>query len=85
MTILEPNNVSAGMHEVQVTIDAAMGYAEVVEIYKESENGPGFVQITSVQLIKPNNIRDKDNISQSSLTQYELRERAINNIKYREL
>lgn len=54
MEILETDDHTAALHEVQITIDISELYAEIVEVYKASENGPGFVLVTSVKAIEPN-------------------------------
>jgi hypothetical protein len=49
MKILDTDNHAVELHEVYITIDISELYIEIVEVYKESENGPGFVLITSVK------------------------------------
>ena len=61
MRIIEPNDVKTSLREIQVTIDVSDGYFEMVEIYRENENGPGFVQVTSIKTIEPNVGFDGDN------------------------
>ena len=48
MKILDTDNSAVELHEIYITIDATELYAEIIEVYKESQNGPGFVVITSV-------------------------------------
>ena len=48
MKILDTDNRTVELHEIYITIDATELYAEIIEVYKESQNGPGFVVITSV-------------------------------------
>jgi hypothetical protein len=48
MKILDTDNHAVELHEIYITIDATELYAEIIEVYKESQNGPGFVVITSV-------------------------------------
>ena len=52
MRILESNDITTEFHEIYITIDVPDRYAEMVEIYREGENGPGFVQVTSVKMIE---------------------------------
>jgi hypothetical protein len=54
MKSLETDHHAAGFHEVRITIDMSERYAEIVEVYKVSENGPGLVIVTSVKAIEPN-------------------------------
>jgi hypothetical protein len=54
MKRLETDDYAAAFHEVRITIDISKLYAEIVEVYKESENDPGFVIVTSVKAIEPN-------------------------------
>jgi hypothetical protein len=61
MRIMEPNDVKTSLREIQVTIDVSDGYFEMVEIYRENENGPGFVQVTSIKMIEPKFGPDRDN------------------------
>ena len=60
MRIFESNDITAELHEVYITINVPESYAEMVEIYKEGENGPGFVQVTSVKMIESNVGFDQD-------------------------
>jgi hypothetical protein len=53
MKFSEIDNLALEFHEVQITIDNSENYAEIVEVYRESENGPGFVIVTSVKAIEP--------------------------------
>jgi hypothetical protein len=53
MKILETDDHTAALHEVQITIDISELYAEIVEVYKASKNDPGFVLVTSVKAIEP--------------------------------
>jgi hypothetical protein len=53
MKSLKPDDVDTGLHEIQITIDVNERYFEMIEIYRESENGPGFVQVTSFKTIEP--------------------------------
>jgi hypothetical protein len=48
MKILDTDNHAVGLHEIYITIDVSELYAEIIEVYKESRNGHGFVVITSV-------------------------------------
>ena len=61
MRFLKPNSAETDLREIQVTINAAERYVEMVEIYRESENSPGFVQVTSIKTIEPNVGFDGDN------------------------
>jgi hypothetical protein len=54
MKSLETDDHAAAIHEVQITIDNSELYAEIVEVYKASENGPGFVLVTSIKASGPN-------------------------------
>ncbi len=54
MKRLETDDYAAAFHEVRITIDISKLYVEIVEVYKESENNPGFVIVTSVKAIEPN-------------------------------
>lgn len=60
MKILETNNNTEALHEVQITIDISGLSAEIVEVYKASENGPGFVIVTSVKAIEPKSSSQQD-------------------------
>jgi hypothetical protein len=60
MKILETDDHTAALHEVQITIDISELYAEIVEVYKASENGPGFVLVTSVKAIEPRSSSQQD-------------------------
>lgn len=53
MRILESNELTTEFHEIQITIDAPNHYAEMIEIHRESINGPGFVKVTSVKMFGP--------------------------------
>jgi len=48
MKILDTDNHAVELHEIYITIDVSELYAEIIEVYKESQNGPGFVLITSI-------------------------------------
>lgn len=61
MRFLKPNNAETDLQEIQVTIDVAERCVEMVEIYRDNENGPGFVQVTSIKTIEPNVGFDRDN------------------------
>lgn len=61
MRILEDNETDMGLHEIQILVDASQRFAELVEVYRESSDGPGFIQVTSVKLIGQNAGIDKDN------------------------
>jgi len=60
MKILETDDHAMELHEVYITIDISELYAEIVEIYKESENGPGFVLITTVKANEPKSSNQQD-------------------------
>lgn len=62
MRFSEIDNLALEFHEVQITIDNSANYAEIVEVYRESENGPGFVIVTSVKAIEPQSV-NKQNIN----------------------
>lgn len=49
MKILDTDNHAVELHEVYITIDITELYVEIAEVYKKSQNGPGFVLITSVK------------------------------------
>jgi len=49
MKILDTDNHAVELHEIYITIDVSELYAEIIEVYKENQNGPGFVVITSVK------------------------------------
>jgi len=53
MKILETDERAATLHELYITIDVSELYAEIVEVYKTSKNGPGFVLVTSVKAVEP--------------------------------
>jgi hypothetical protein len=53
MISLETDDHAVAFHEVRITIDASELYAEIVEVYKSEENGPGYVIVTSVKVIEP--------------------------------
>ena len=61
MRFLKPNNAETDLQEIQVTVDVAERCVEMVEIYRKSGNGPGFVQVTSIKTIEPNVGFDGDN------------------------
>ena len=52
MKILEQNSLSSKFYEVQITIDDSEGYAEIIEICRESKDGPGYVIVTSIKKIE---------------------------------
>ena len=60
MKLLEKDSLSADFYEVQVTIDLPKFYAEIVELYKASENDSGYVLVTSVMVVKPQSIFKQD-------------------------
>lgn len=60
MRILESNNTTTDLHEIYITIDVSEHYVEMVEIHRESKNGPGFVQVTSLKTIEPQSSRNQD-------------------------
>jgi hypothetical protein len=60
MRILETDDHAIELHEVYITIDISELYAEIVEVYKESENGPGFVLITTVKASEPKSSNQED-------------------------
>ncbi len=60
MRILKPDNVNIGLHEIQITIDVNERYFEMVEIYRDGEDGPGFVQVTSIKTIEPQTNCEQD-------------------------
>ena len=53
MKILDTDNHAVELYEIYITIDVSELYAEIIEVYKESQNGPGFVVITSVTAGEP--------------------------------
>jgi hypothetical protein len=53
MKILETDECAAALRELYITIDVSELYAEIVEVYKASKNGPGFVLVTSVKAVEP--------------------------------
>ena len=61
MRILEDNETDTELHEIQILVDATQRFAEMVEVYRESSDGPGFIQVTSVKLIGQNADFDEDN------------------------
>jgi len=60
MKILDTDNHAVELHEIYITIDVSELYAEIIEVYKESRNGPGFVVITSITAgeSEPDNQKD---------------------------
>ncbi len=60
MRNFELNGIASELHEVYITINVPESYAEMVEIYREGKNGPGFVQVTSVKMIEPHVGFDQD-------------------------
>ena len=60
MKFLELDNLGMKIHEVYITIDNSKSYAEIIELFRSSENGPGFVLVTSVKMIDPQS--EKKNI-----------------------
>lgn len=60
MRILDTDNNTVELHEVYITIDISELYAEIVEVYKKSQNGPGFVLITTVKASKPKSSSQQD-------------------------
>jgi hypothetical protein len=60
MKLLEKDDLTADFHEVQITIDLPKLYAEIVELYKVSENDSGYVLVTSVMVAKPQSIYKQD-------------------------
>jgi hypothetical protein len=62
MIILETDDQTTALYEVQITIDISKLYAEIVEVYKASENGFGFVIVTNVKTIEPNLDSQQDNL-----------------------
>jgi hypothetical protein len=60
MKILDTDNHAIELHEIYITIDVSELYAEIIEVYKKSQNGPGFVVITSVAVSEsePDNQQD---------------------------
>ena len=53
MKLIEIDNLTMEFHEVQITIDSSERYAEIIEIFRTSNNGPGFVIVTSIKAIDP--------------------------------
>ena len=53
MKLVETDNLTMEFHEVQITIDSSERYAEIIEIFRTSNNGPGFVIVTSIKAIDP--------------------------------
>lgn len=62
MKSLGTDDHAVELHEVQITIDISELYAEIVEVYKADENGPGFVLVTSVKAIEPN-LSNQENLN----------------------
>jgi hypothetical protein len=60
MKLLEKEDLAANFHEVQITIDLPKLYAEIVELYKASENDSGYVLVNSVMVVKPQSIHEQD-------------------------
>ena len=60
MRIFDSNEITSELHEIYITINVPDSYAEMVEIYREGENGPGFVQVTSVKMIETSVSFDQD-------------------------
>jgi hypothetical protein len=60
MKILETDDHAIELHEVYITIDISELYAEIVEVYKENENGPGFILITIVKASEPKSSNQQD-------------------------
>ena len=52
MKLLDIDDLAADFREVQITIDLPELYAEIVEVCKARENGPGFVIVISVMVIE---------------------------------
>lgn len=53
MKLVETDNSAKDFYDVQITIDSSESYAEIVEVYRTSKNGPGFVIVTSIKAIEP--------------------------------
>lgn len=60
MKIIDMDNHAVELHEIYITIDVSELYAEIIEVYKESQNGPGFVVITSVTASESEPSNQKD-------------------------
>jgi hypothetical protein len=60
MKLLEKDDLAADFHEVQITIDLPKLYAEIMELYKTSENDSGYVLVTSVMVVKPQSNHKQD-------------------------
>lgn len=60
MRIFDSNEITSELHEIYITINVPDSYAEMVEIYREGRNGPGFVQVTSVKMIETSVSFDQD-------------------------
>jgi hypothetical protein len=60
MKILDTDNHDVELCEVYITIDVSEFYVEIIEVYKENQNGPGFAVITSLKASesKPKNQQD---------------------------
>ena len=63
MKLVEIDNLTMEFHEAQITIDSSERYAEIIEIYRTSNNGPGFVIVTSIKAIDPQS-SDKQNTTE---------------------
>ena len=53
MKLIKPDTIMKKFHELQITVDDSEGYAEIIEVFRESKDGPGFIVITSVRAIAP--------------------------------
>lgn len=60
MKISDRDEHAVDLHEVYITIDISELYVEIMEVYKESQNGTGFVLITSVKLNESKSCNQQD-------------------------
>jgi len=60
MKISDRDEHVVDLHEVYITIDISELYVEIMEVYKESQNGTGFVLITSVKLNESKSCNQQD-------------------------
>jgi len=55
MKFSETDNHAVELHEIYITIDISELYVEIIELYKESDNGPVFVLVTSAKATESSN------------------------------
>lgn len=60
MKFVEIDNFAMEFHEEQITINTSERYAEIIEVYRTSKDGPGFVIVTSIKVIEPQPDKKQD-------------------------